>query len=175
MKFKTFRTVALGGAVALGAAGVYLALHRAPAQHVLVPAPAAPAQPSRERTPPPPTPAPVPAPTPTAAPAPVAAPQTPDGLRPMDQEILAFVHAGMSGDKLTDAFPRKPYKVNLYRDGGGAGVSRLKIDLDRDGKWDEKWTLAPDGRVKRQVAPADDESYTESYLLDGASWARKDK
>lgn len=92
----------------------------------------------------------------------------------MDQEILALVRTGIGKDKLTDAFPKKPYKVNLYRDSGDARVSRLKVDLDRDGKWDEKWSFGPEGRVKRQVAPADDESYTESYLLDGSGWKRKE-
>ena len=172
MKFKTFRTAALGGVVALGAVGVYVALHRAPAPKTVTPPPSLPAAPAPERKPePPPAPAPTPAPT---APAPVAVPAAPDGLRPMDQEILALVHAGISGDKVTDAFPKKPYKVNLFRDGGGAGVNRLKIDLDRDGKWDEKWTLGAGGRIKRQVSPADDESYTESYVLDGSAWKKKE-
>jgi hypothetical protein len=55
-------------------------------------------------------------------------------------------------------------------------VNRLKVDLDRDEKWDEKWTFASDGGtdgVKRQVAPNDDEAYTEEYRLDGERWRRK--
>jgi hypothetical protein len=173
MRFKTFRTAVLGGAVALGAVGVYWALHRTPS-----PAPV----PPPSLTAPPPRPAPAPATTaPTRAPAPDRQPDPPaaptagaNGLRPVDQDILALVRAGIKGDKLTDAFPKKAYKVNLYRDGGDAGVSRLKVDLDRDGKWDEKWAFGEGGRVKRQVAPADDESYSETYLLDGSDWKRKD-
>jgi hypothetical protein len=111
-----------------------------------------------------------------AAPATAAAPEPPpaaaDGLRPMDREILDLARAGIRGDRVKDATAGKPYKVSLYRDAGSPGVNRLKVDLDRDDKWDEKWTF--DGEaVKRQVAPADDEKYTEEYRLRAGAWARK--
>ena len=64
------------------------------------------------------------------------------------------------------------WKVNLYQDAGKKSVNRLKIDLDGDGKWDEKWTIEDD-QVKRQVAPADDERYTEEWRLRGDVWVRK--
>jgi hypothetical protein len=96
-------------------------------------------------------------------------------LRPMDQEILARARKGISGTKVKDAFPGEPYKVSLYADSGSA-VNRLKIDLDRDGKWDEKWSISNEGgqeKVKRQVAPNDDESYTVEYRLRSGSWVKK--
>ncbi len=110
--------------------------------------------------------------------APVEAAPDPDppvggiALRPMDQEILKLARAGISGERVKDATAGKPYKTSLYRDAGEAGVNRLKIDLDRDDKWDEKWTLEGD-EVKRQVAPADDEKYAEEYRLRGGAWVRK--
>ncbi|HOT27260.1 MAG TPA: hypothetical protein PLU72_03655 [Candidatus Ozemobacteraceae bacterium] len=99
-----------------------------------------------------------------ADPAPAANPGTklPAGyvaLRPMDVEILAAAGANISGDKVKDAIRGRPWKVNLFKDAGQAKVNRLKIDLDRDDKWDEKWSWDPEG-LQRQVAPADDERYT---------------
>jgi hypothetical protein len=94
----------------------------------------------------------------------------------MDREILARVAQGISGGKGKDAIKGRAWKVNLYQDDGHSSVNRLKIDLDRDEKWDEKWTFSAEGgvaAVKRQVAPNDDESYTDEYRLDGERWQRK--
>ena len=90
----------------------------------------------------------------------------------MDEAILMRVAQGIAGDKEKDATAGKPYKVSLYKDAGQAKINRAKVDLDRDEKWDEKWTF--EGlEVKRQVAPADDEVYTEEYRLRGGAWVKK--
>ena len=111
---------------------------------------------------------------------PAPAPAAPAGegiaLRPFDSEVAALGERALSGDKLKDAIPGRPFKVNLYQDAGKKKANRLKLDLDRDDKWDEKWTFEEEGgrvEVKRQVAPADDEQYTEEYRLRGGRWVRK--
>ena len=177
MKFRTFRIVTTLGVIAAAAVGIYECTHRSSAP-VVKPKPPVPAAPTPAPAPPPtPTPPP-PAPT-QATPPPQPAPPVaaPGALRPVDQEILARIKAGISGDKVTDAFKGRPYKVNLYKDAGKPGINRVKIDLDRDGKDDEKWDVDASGEIKRRVAPADDEKYTETYVLDpGASeWRRKEK
>ncbi|MBP7632529.1 hypothetical protein KBA41_00045 [Candidatus Ozemobacteraceae bacterium] len=109
----------------------------------------------------------VPAPTQVTAPAAPATTTNPDAklpagfvaVRPMDVEILAAAAANISGDKVKDAIRGRPWKVNLFKDPGQAKVNRVKIDLDRDDTWDEKWSWDPEG-LQRQVAPADDEQYT---------------
>lgn len=53
--------------------------------------------------------------------------------------------------------------------------NRAKIDLDGDKQWDEAWDLKPGVPVKRRVAPADDESYTDTYDLKGETWVRRSK
>ncbi|MEZ4472387.1 MAG: hypothetical protein R3F60_16640 [bacterium] len=50
--------------------------------------------------------------------------------------------------------------------------NRLKIDLDRDEKWDEKWTVK-DGAIQRDIAPADDERYTQTLWWSGSSWRER--
>jgi hypothetical protein len=159
MKFRTFRIFVTLVGVATLVALVFLVRRRADAPTQ---------QPAH-------TPAQTPAPAPASAPAPVPAPPPPaptGNLRPMDQEILDRVKSGIPGDKLNDAIPGRPWKVNLYKDAGQTGINRLKIDLNRNNKWDEKWSFEG-GNVKRQVAPADDESYTERYVLKDSSWHKE--
>lgn len=51
--------------------------------------------------------------------------------------------------------------------------NRLKIDLDGDKKYDEKWNFRDDGTVARFVAPDDDENYTVEYRLTKDVWKLK--
>lgn len=94
-------------------------------------------------------------------------------LRPVDKQVLEHLGRGFAGDRLKDVFPQADYKVNVAKDKGGF---RIKLDLNRDGHWDEKWTAsgkADEAEVKRQVAPEDDERYSESYRLDDGAWRKK--
>ncbi|MCE7869580.1 hypothetical protein DYH09_04280 [bacterium CPR1] len=99
----------------------------------------------------------------------------PGALRSFDQAILDRAGQKISGDKIKDALPG-PVKVNLYQDKAGQGVNRAKLDLDRDDKFDEKWTFVHEGgpwKVKRQVSPADNEQYTEEFHLEGGRWVAR--
>ncbi len=92
----------------------------------------------------------------------------------LNARILIAAERRLSSDKMKDAIPG-PAKVNLYQDAGFQQVNRLKVDLDRDDRWDEKWTFdRASGEVKRQIAPADDEQYTvELFLQPGGGWAAR--
>ncbi len=169
MKFRTFRLLAVGGVLLAGGGLVYWLQARAPAtppaqpMKVLAPRPAAPTNAAPTNA------------APTNA-APTNAAPGDLSLRPMDQEILTRLGAPILGEKAKDVFSGRPYKVNLFQDGGAKLPNRVKIDLDRDDKWDEKWSVERDGaalKVKRQVAPADDERYTDEYRLDAGRWRRK--
>jgi hypothetical protein len=97
-------------------------------------------------------------------------------LRPFDREIMESAHRSFPGDKLKDAMPGRPFKINLYKEPDEQFATRLKVDLDRDDKWDEKWSISmKNGQqvVKRQVAPNDDENYTIEYRLRGEAWMQK--
>lgn len=193
MKYKTFRGVLLAGGViaALGACGGLGLWCRSIAKDdsgrrgpvasqptpVIVTSPPiqtsqAPGLAQGPVTPPAPN-----APNASNATAPLSASERSKGipLRPMDLEILARAAGSISGDKVKDAIGGRSYKVNLYQDAGEARVNRLKIDLDRDDKWDEKWTLSPArDDIRRQVSVADDDkTYDEEYRLRGDMWLRK--
>ncbi len=93
----------------------------------------------------------------------------PSELRPVDELMLSLLSRPVQA-KIKDASKGRPFKINLYSDGGGR-FERAKVDLDRDDRWDEKWTFAADGAVSRQVAPADDENYSERFALEaGGRW-----
>jgi len=166
MRFKTFRTLAIGVVVAAGfgtAVGVATCCKKSETTDAPV------AKKPEEQ------------PKPTAKPKETAPPEQAkstdeDALRPMDQQILDLLAKDATTDKLKDAFPGKPFKANIYRDGTGTKFNRVKIDLNRNDKWDEKWSVeTEDGKetIKRQVAPADDEKYTHDYRLIGGKWVLK--
>lgn len=116
-------------------------------------------------------PAPVEAAPTTAAPPPTEPQAALATGRPLDADVLGLLSRPVE-EKLKDATRGTPYKVNLYSD-DRQRWNRAKVDLDRDDKWDEKWTFFPDGATEREVAPADDENYTERYVLRDGAWVTK--
>ena len=61
----------------------------------------------------------------------------------MDYKNFLVQYAGQKipEGKKKDVSPDAPYKINLYHDNGHESINRAKVDLDRDNKWDEKWTF----------------------------------
>jgi hypothetical protein len=56
---------------------------------------------------------------------------------------------------------------------GSTTWNRVKIDYNNNKHYEEKWDFKPDGSIKRQVAPNDDDKYTEEYKLQGEKWVLK--
>jgi len=71
-------------------------------------------------------------------------------LRPMDEEIFAAIASGqLEQAHLDDVFPSKPYRVRMV--GSMAPrkwISVVFIDLQRDGKFEERWDLTTDDVVR---------------------------
>lgn len=93
-------------------------------------------------------------------------------LRREDRLIINFLntHQAATEGKLKDIFPGEKFKVNLYRDGDSSSWTRLKIDLNRNNKDDEKWTLNNGLPSKRSVSSRDDEQYDQKYAWAGDHW-----
>lgn len=91
--------------------------------------------------------------------------------REVDETMMGLLSTPVQ-EKIKDATKGRPYKINLYSD-DRVRWNRAKVDLDRDDKFDEKWDFKDDGVVQRQVAPADDEQYSETYRLEGGRWVRQ--
>ncbi len=60
--------------------------------------------------------------------------------------------------------------INFYREASEQTWSRLKVDLNRNEKWDEKWDVANGQPVKRQVASKDDENYDQTFVWKNGKW-----
>lgn len=117
----------------------------------------------------PPEPAPQPVQPELPAPTPIA--ESSDNLpaRAYDADVIAWSKKTISGDKQKDVSKGKPYKINVYRDAGHATVNRAKVDVNRNDKFDDKYTFEPD-KITLEIAPADDEVYTQTYHWSGSSW-----
>jgi len=125
-------------------------------------------EPAKAPIPPPPPPTPPPdAPTKTTAES-----GTDDlGKRGYDDEVIAWRTKTIAGDHLKDVSKGKPYKIDLHKDAGSTTVTRAKVDLNRNGKWDEKYSFKGD-KITLERAPADDEKYTETYHWTGTGWVK---
>ena|SRR5688572_4782402 len=161
MKYNTFRLLIIGVVVvAVGGAISFFAL-----------------RPQVEPPVPPPSPVVIREVAPPTAPPPIAPPVVattpePPGLRPVDQEMLRLVKTALVQEKIKDATSGRPYKINMYSDDGKAW-NRAKVDLNRNDKFDEKWTWKPSGDVERQVATKDDENYDQTWILLPTGWKQK--
>jgi hypothetical protein len=91
-------------------------------------------------------------------------------LRPLDKEVLALVKQGIKSPRQLDVTPGREYKVSLHR-GRDSTVTRVDIDMDRDGMLDESWSIR--GPVRRRVAPAGDGKFSEEYVLRDDQWVRQ--
>jgi hypothetical protein len=120
-------------------------------------------KPEPAKAPDPPKPAPPPA-EPVKSKADLAA-------RPYDADVLAWRTKSIKGDKLKDAAKGQPYKLDVFEDAGEKTVNRAKLDLNRNGKWDEKYTFKGD-EIVMERAPADDEKYTDTFKWTGTGWSR---
>ncbi len=93
-----------------------------------------------------------------------------DKLRPVDRELMEWVGKDLGSKKKKDAVKGNAWKINLYQDAGKSVMNRAKVDLDRDDRWDEKWTF--DGKnIARKVSPNDDEDYSKEFDWSGSEWA----
>lgn len=86
--------------------------------------------------------------------------------RPVDRAVFRHLEEVLpAGQAREEVDPGAPFRVDLYADSDGVGA---KVDLDRDGAWDEIWRFSP---LVRKVSPADDgANYTDVFTWDGTTW-----
>lgn len=102
---------------------------------------------------------------------PLTLPSAVDGPseRPVDRAMMSWVGKNLGSKKKKDVTSGSPFKINVYQDAGEATANRAKVDLDRDDKWDEKWTFKV-GEISRKVSTADDENYDVEQLWKNGKW-----
>jgi hypothetical protein len=108
-------------------------------------------------------------PPPEAPKAPPEPKRTPN-LRPVDKTMFAFAEVALREAEAQDVAKEKEFRVDLVKEGPGSTATGAKLDLDRDGQFDELWTYGRD--IERAVSPADDGNYTDHYKWDGYEWVK---
>lgn len=100
-------------------------------------------------------------------------------LTARDTEIIRLrkeplTNGKVSGDSTKWVAVGNGFKAEFRADTGSKEWDRVKVDLDNNKKWDERWDFKADGSIKRRVAPADDENYTAEYRLKSGEtkWVR---
>lgn len=48
--------------------------------------------------------------------------------------------------------------------------NRIKVDLDKDKNYDEKWTFRNNGDIIKEISSSDDETYNYEYKLSDNTW-----
>jgi hypothetical protein len=89
-------------------------------------------------------------------------------LRPMDKDIFAKIENG-DFKNIDDVFPDRPYRVSMVRNALDGYIVIVRVDLNRNGKIDERWRLTKED-VERTVAPADDVKYYDDFTLRIGRW-----
>lgn len=89
-------------------------------------------------------------------------------LRRMDASLIRWLGVLSEKDIYEDLYPEEDWKVNLYTVGDKFG--KIKIDLNRDGFWDEEWVLK-DNEVIRTILE-DNNKFKEFFILKEEYWVR---
>jgi hypothetical protein len=90
-------------------------------------------------------------------------------LRSMDKEIFdRLKDPNLTRDDLADLLPNKPYRARAVGSVELKVYGAVLIDEDRDGKWDERWTLKGDQVIRTSASgsptsPSDPEQLTLSH------------
>lgn len=74
--------------------------------------------------------------------------------------------SGKLGDREDALGPKSP-RVDVKQEGGV--FKTAEVDLDRDGKWDERWEMS-DGRLLRRISPEDDGRFTKELAFVAGVW-----
>ncbi len=88
-------------------------------------------------------------------------------LREMDASLIRWLGVLAEKDIYEDLYSEEEWQVNLYRVGEIFG--KLRIDLNRDGIWDEEWILKDD-EVIRMTTPDYKGNFKEYFMLERDRW-----
>lgn len=103
---------------------------------------------------------------PRAAPAPKLGPED-EALRPSDAAFARWLGASSRESVNVDIFKTALWRVDLFAE--SQIFTRARIDLDRNGKWDEEWVLC-DSVVRRQTAPDANGEDSKTFVLANGKW-----
>lgn len=117
---------------------------------------------------------------PVSAPPPVAQNQDANGLSDVDREVLRLQKEPLSNGTADPKGLKWRIKqggvvieLRCDQDKGYETWNRAKVDANNNKQFDETWAFKKDGTIERRVAPNDDQNYTQTFVLNGETWAPK--
>lgn len=69
-----------------------------------------------------------------------------------------------------DAREGVSWYVDLFQEDGASVITGAHLDLDRDGRADQRWTYEGEDQVRREVSTADDEMYDQAWEWTDEGW-----
>jgi hypothetical protein len=111
---------------------------------------------------------------PAASPSAAASPRE-TRERDVDRLVLAWLQANAhpNADEIVDALPNATFWLTVSRDPGSQVWDKALVDLDRDGKVDEKWWLTAGGPGKKRVSTSDDGHFDREERWRDGRWVGK--
>ena len=92
-------------------------------------------------------------------------------LRPMDHDIFTLITSlQLDRTRMPDVFPDRPYRVTFIGSIAERRIGLVMIDLDRDGKFDERWDLKRDGVVRNVLKDPAADGNPVNYSLAHGRW-----
>jgi hypothetical protein len=92
-------------------------------------------------------------------------------LRPMDREIFAAIMGGrIERTRMNDLFPDRPYRVALVGSVAERRIGLVMIDMNRDGKFEERWDLKGNDVVRSVQQDPAAEGAGVKYALAHGRW-----
>lgn len=99
-----------------------------------------------------------------------------------DKDVFKYQKSDITSGKIDDQgdsykkfINSANYKIDLRCDfkKGYSFWNRIKVDFDKDGKWDEKWWFQKNGEIRKEVSSDDNEVYEYKYFLKGDVWEKR--
>lgn len=92
-------------------------------------------------------------------------------LRPMDHDIFdKLVSLKLERTQMKDVFPDRPYRVVFVGSLAQHQISQVMVDLDRDGKVDERWDIKKGDLVRNVPKDPDAQGQAVKYTLTHGRW-----
>lgn len=87
----------------------------------------------------------------------------------VDKAVSRWIGSEFGGGRQEDVDPDGPYRIDLIQGEGADAVNGMEVDIDRDGNFDERWSIEGAG-VTREVSPDDDGNYSQKYAWIMQRW-----
>jgi len=92
-------------------------------------------------------------------------------LRTLDIDTFdRIARADYQRQEMLDLFPGRPYHVKLVGSFTDRWIDAVMVDVERDGHFDERWDLKPDGVFRRVIGPGQEFDAATPFMLRNGLW-----